>query len=249
LALTLWGYGPGEEAWCIGWSEIFGAPSDRATWAALDEFLAREFAHELGGMVKIKATCVDAGDGQTTGYVLDYCRTRFRRRVLAIKGQSQDGKPPIGKPTKVDVNVRGVTLPGSALLWPVGSSGIKRWLMDRVRGEGMVHFPADLPPEFYEQLTAERLVTKFSKGFAKKEWVKANNARNEALDASVYAYAAACWAGLKRANWARLRGMAEKSTAGGLAAPPSDDRPPDGSVPTRRGFAPPRKGGFVNGWK
>ena len=37
-------------------------------------------------------------------------------------------------------------------------------------------------------LTAEKVVTKYSKGFPKREWVKTRR-RNEALDCRVYAFA------------------------------------------------------------
>ena len=42
---------------------------------------------------------------------------------------------------------------------------------------------------FFDSLTAEKLVTKFSKGFPKRSWVKIRP-RNEVLDTSVYSYAA-----------------------------------------------------------
>jgi phage terminase large subunit GpA-like protein len=83
----------------------------------------------------------------------------------------------------------------------------------------MVHFPAGLPDEFFEQLTSERLVTKHLRGMPKREWVKASSARNEALDATVYAYAAAVYAGLKRADWAVLKVRAATGavvTSGGV---------------------------------
>ena len=242
LALALWAFGPGEEAWSIAWEEIYGSPADSSTWNKLDEVFARRFPHELGGEIGITAACVDAGDGVTTGYVLDYCRTRHyqRPRVLAIKGQSQAGKGAIGKPTKVDITFKGVATRNSALLWPVGSDTIKGWLMGRLRAERMVHFPADMPPEFYEQLTAERLVTKHLRGMPKREWVKKPSARNEALDATVYAYAAAVYSGLKRANWPQLKARL-------LQAPRKveEEVEPD---PVRRPL-PRRPGGFVKGWK
>jgi phage terminase large subunit GpA-like protein len=186
-----------------------------ATWASLDEALARSLPHELGGTIGVSATCVDAGDGVMTGYVLDYCRARRGRNVIAIKGQSIQGKPPLGRPSKVDVNVRGKPT-GAASLWPVGSDTIKGWFMGRIRTAGMVHFPADMPEDFYEQLTSERLVTKHLRGMPTRRWVKTPSARNEALDATVYAYAAAVYAGLKRANWQALK--ARVSVA---AAPPA----------------------------
>jgi phage terminase large subunit GpA-like protein len=244
LALTLWAFGPGEEAWSIAWEEIFGSPAEGSTWNKLDDVLARRLPHELG-TIPISACCVDAGDGVTTGYVLDYCRMRRRRHVLAIKGQSQPGKPAIGRPTKVDITLRGAASPVSALLWPVGSDTVKGWLMGRLRTEGMVHFPAGLPDAFYEQLTAERLVTKHSKGMPKREWVKAPSARNEALDATVYAYAAAVYAGLKRANWARLKAAIVAS-----AHAPQPEIEKETSPVIRPAFSPPRRpGGFVKGWQ
>lgn len=243
LALALWAFGPGEEAWAIAWDEILGSPADSSTWNKLDEVLARRFEHELGGTIGISATCVDAGDGTTTEYVLGYCRTRLRRRVLAIKGQSQLGKPPIGRPTKVDVTPKGAAAKFSALLWPVGSDTIKGWLMGRIRSNGMVHFPTGLPAEFYAQLTAERLITKHTHGMPTRRWVKASGARNEALDATVYAYAAAVYAGLKRANWPLLKARAAKVVQPVEAAPEEVviERPPPVAVPRRRGF--------VKGWR
>jgi phage terminase large subunit GpA-like protein len=216
LALALWGFGPEEEAFAVAWDEIFGSPAEPDVWSKLDEVLARRFPHELGGEIAITAACIDAGDGQTMASVLDYCRTRRTRGVLPIKGQSQEGKAPIGRPTKIDVNRGGKVPPYSIELWPVGSSYIKGWLMGRIRAEGMVHFPADLPADFYEQLTSERLVTKHLQGMPRRQWVKSPSARNEALDATVYAYAAAVYAGLKRANWAALRARVSEV----IAAPP-----------------------------
>jgi phage terminase large subunit GpA-like protein len=244
LALVLWAFGPGEEAFAVAWEEIFGSPAEGSTWNKLDEVFARRFPHELGGTIGITAACVDAGDGVTTGYVLDYCRARRRRHVLAIKGQSQPGKPAIGRPTKVDVSLRGVATHGSALLWPVGSDTVKGWLMGRLRTDGMVHFPAGLPDDFYTQLTSERLVTKHTKGMPRREWVKAPSARNEALDATVYAYAAAVYAGLKRANWPLLKArlLQQDKPAAAVAEPvvPISRRPD---------VIPVRRSGFVRGWK
>lgn len=42
---------------------------------------------------------------------------------------------------------------------------------------------------YFDSLTAEKLVTKFSKGFPKRAWVKIRP-RNEVLDTTVYSYAA-----------------------------------------------------------
>lgn len=250
LALVVLAFGPAEECWVVAWEEIYGSPADGTTWGELDAVLARRLAHESGGTIAITATCVDAGDGVMTGYVLDYCRDRAKRRaagvrhVLAIKGQSQAGKPVIGRPTKVDVTIKGASRPGSAQLWPVGSDTVKGWFMGRLRSEGMVHFPAGLPDDFYEQLTAERLVTKFVRGMPKREWTKAPKARNEALDATVYAYAAAVFAGLKRANWAALKLRIKPGIE-----PISDEIEAEVMAQAVNRSPKPRRGGFVNRWR
>ena len=49
--------------------------------------------------------------------------------------------------------------------------------------------PIDRDPEWFHQLTAERLITRFVRGFPVREWKKTRD-RNEALDCRVYAYAA-----------------------------------------------------------
>lgn len=207
LAIGVFGWGEREEMWIIGWDEIFGTPASEELWVRLDQMIERGFEHESGTTIKIAATCIDAGDGQTTSYVLDYARKRRGRHILAIKGQSQPGKPPIGRPVKVDLTVGGREIKGGAELWPVGSDVVKGVLMGRIRlvDPPMVHFPAELGPDFYQQLTSERLRTVYSKGFAKREWIKTPGDRNEALDCAVYGYAAAVYAGLKRIDWKQRR--------------------------------------------
>ena len=58
-------------------------------------------------------------------------------------------------------------------------------------GPGYVHLSREMPDEVFDQLTSERLVTRYIKGHPKLEWVKPAGRRNEALDCAVYALAAA----------------------------------------------------------
>ena len=46
--------------------------------------------------------------------------------------------------------------------------------------------PDSLKDEYFRQLTAEKCVTKFHKGFPRREWIK-TGPRNDALDCRVYA--------------------------------------------------------------
>ena len=52
------------------------------------------------------------------------------------------------------------------------------------------HFPLDRDAQYFEQLTAERIRTRYVKGFPQRFWWKPDGRRNEALDCRVYAYAA-----------------------------------------------------------
>jgi phage terminase large subunit GpA-like protein len=61
-----------------------------------------------------------------------------------------------------------------------------------------MHVSRELPEDYYEQLTAERLVTRYVKGRPRLEWIKPSGRRNEALDLEVYAIAAAHKIGLNR---------------------------------------------------
>ena len=210
LHLLVWGWGRGEEAWLIDRKVISGSPEEQATWDALDEILRAPFRHASGSHIMIGAAAVDSG-GHNTQAVYNYTRARMHRHVLAIKGSSQPNKPILGKPSDIEVNHRGVKIKSGAKLWPIGTDTAKALIYGRLRlpppGAGCFHFPAAVPGEFFEQLTAERMVTKYIKGHPRHEWVKQVGRRNEDLDCTVYAYAAALYLGINRwrqAEWDKI---------------------------------------------
>jgi len=159
----------------------------------LDEIILRPWPHALGVKVKPDVVAIDSG-GHATAEVYQYARERQGAGVIAVKGQSQRGKPPIGKASKVDLDVKGRVIKRGASVFPVGGDTIKTSLFGRLRhnevGPGYLHFFAMVGEEYFQQLTAEKQVTRFQKGFPIREWVKKPSARNEALDCMVYAYAA-----------------------------------------------------------
>lgn len=117
-------------------------------------------------------------------------------------------------------------------LFTVGVDEAKKLIYGRLRisepGAGYCHFPKSYGEEFFAQLTAEKVVTRFAKGFPKREWVK-TRARNEALDIRVYALAALyllnpVWEFLKRE--------------------PKEKEIPNAAIQPRR-----KKGGFVKNWQ
>jgi hypothetical protein len=193
LAVSAWAWGRDEEGWLLDHQEILGDPSQPAIWKQLDAIVLREWPHAMGRALRPDVVAIDSG-GHFTNEVYQYARERQAANVIAIKGQSQRGKPPIGKQSKVDLDYKGRVLKRGASVFPVGSDTIKTTLFGRLRhndvGPGYLHFHVQTGEEYFQQLTAEKQTVRFVKGFPIREWVKKPSARNEALDCLVYAYAA-----------------------------------------------------------
>jgi phage terminase large subunit GpA-like protein len=193
LAVSVWGWGREEEGWLLDHQEIYGDPSGPELWRQLDVLVLNKWEHDAGCTLTADVVAIDSG-GHYTAEVYQYARERQASGVIAIKGQSQRGKPPIGKATKVDINAKGRVLKRGAAVYPVGSDTVKTTLFGRLKhnepGPGYLHFHAQTGEEYFQQLTAEKQALRYVKGFPVREWVKKPSARNEALDCLVYAYAA-----------------------------------------------------------
>jgi phage terminase large subunit GpA-like protein len=193
VAVGIYAYAEGEECWLISHDEIYGDPANKKLWDQVDDVIYRTYRRSDGSEVKLAAVGIDSG-GHFTSEVYAFCRERMKRNVFALKGQSQRNKPPIAKPSKVDINYKGQVLKNSAEVFPVGTDTIKSTLFGRLKhnevGPGYIHFHAEATLEYYKQLTSERQVVRYVKGFAIREWKKKPSDRNEALDCFVYSYAA-----------------------------------------------------------
>lgn len=80
-------------------------------------------------------------------------------------------------------------------LFIIGVDAAKDALFARLRlterGPGFVHFGIERDADYFRQLTAERVVTRFERGRPIRSWQpKREGERNEALDTFVYAMAA-----------------------------------------------------------
>jgi len=243
LEMEVVAWGDGEESWSIDYLVIHGDPARGDVWAALDAALTRTYQHETGTAMHITATGIDSG-GSHTQVVYDYCRRRAIRRVFALKGVAGAGRPVVtlsrkhqgGGNRKVDLHLVGVDDAKGTIY--------SRLKIDDV-GPGYCHFPFERSDDYFLQLTAERIVTRFSKGFPRREWVKVR-ARNEALDCRVYAYAA-----LRILNpvWSAVsRRVAQQERQAPSPAPTED--PINRIVQTRKPARARRPGGgWSTGWK
>jgi terminase, large subunit len=118
-------------------------------------------------------------------------------------------------------------IPDGVQLWPIGTDTAKGEIYGRLKlsapGPRFVHFHAGLTVDFYEQLTAERLVTRYTRGVPRLEWDLPSGRRNEVLDCFVYAYAAAIRVGLLRMDWDAVEGIkpSARPTSPRETAPPA----------------------------
>lgn len=193
VAVGIYAWGGGEECWLISHGEVYGDPAGSKLWEQVDDLVLRDYPVEGGGTTRISAIGIDSG-GHYTSEVYTYARSRRGDGVFALKGQSVRNKPPIGKPSKVDISYKGKVLKNSAEVFPVGTDTIKATLFGRLKhnepGPGYIHFHAEAGHDYFKQLTAERQVVRYVKGFAIREWKKKAGDRNEALDCFVYSFAA-----------------------------------------------------------
>lgn len=211
LVVVIRAWGRGLENWLVYFGELFGEPSlgDEiigGVWSELDDLINQTFKHASGSELSILAIGVDAGF--CTQEVYNYCRKR-KPRVFALKGQSQAGKPILGRPSSQDVIWNGQKLPDSVNLWPVGSDTTKEDIYSKLQidtdGPGRYHWPIGTTLDYFQQLTAEkkikRVIVKGNKrGREVIEWVKIGP-RNDFLDAEIYARAALQYAGGIRLDW------------------------------------------------
>jgi phage terminase large subunit GpA-like protein len=235
LELSVIGWGRDDESWVISHDTIWGDPSTPQLWTDLDSRLFARYETVSGRQMAIRSTCVDSG-GHFTNSVYTYCKKHAGRRVFAIKGVGGEGKPVAGRPTKNNI--------GKCPLFPVGVDTVKDLIFARLRikeqGAGYIHFSDSLNDEYFRQLTAEKIVTKYHKGYKKRVFEKIR-ARNEALDCMVYSYAAYAIIGVN------VNTLADK-----LDSEPAKKTKQDQPLTDKdraRGFFPQANRSFVNSWR
>ena len=246
LEITVWGFGAEEESWRLEHLVLRGDPGGAALWAEHDEILRRRFSTDDGRQLSIEACAVDSG-GHFTEQVYRYCAKRKRFRVWAIKGVAGAGrliwpkKASRGGKLRVDV-------------WAVGVDTAKDLIYGRLKkisepGPGYVHFDASTDEAWIDQLTSETLIYRTVMGRRVRQWKpKSSGVRQEALDCTVYAYAAMYGRGgaeLLRGRTARAQPLVavEAPVDAAETEPPPTERP---NVVSRRR---PRPGGFIKGWR
>jgi phage terminase large subunit GpA-like protein len=201
-------WGRSKQSWSIDYRVLEGDTQQPEVWQALAALMDEDFPTVYGQPVRVQRLAVDTGFNTLAVY--DFVRQMTAQRAMGIKGDSRSSAL-VGFPSLIEVGPQGRRLKHGVRLWPlnvsIGKEQLYRWLKTSVpdiqKGEiwptGFCHFP-QYGKEYFEQLCAEQLVTRTTTGgFRKSVWEKRRD-RNEALDARIYAMAAAV--SLRLDTWA-----------------------------------------------
>ena len=233
ISVVGWSGRGDDESYVIEHNTIYGDPSTQQLWADLDSLLLKQYETESGRKIGIRSACVDSG-GHFTNSVYQYCKKNMGRRIFAIKGVGGEGKPISGRPSRNNV--------AKCPLFSIGVDTIKDIVFARLRineeGSGYVHFSDVLSDEYFKQLTAEKVVTKYHRGFKKRIYEKIRP-RNEALDCMVYAIASYAILGVN------VKALANKFEEQNQVFAPKEPV----ATPNNRPLVARRTGGFANSWR
>ncbi|SMF88173.1 Phage terminase, large subunit GpA [Paenibacillus uliginis N3/975] len=190
------GWGKGYSSWRIQRHVIVGDLNQQQPWQELDEFLSRTWKDAAGRTFRPVRTLIDSG-GHFTLKVYKFCKPRQARNIYALKGEEKgDGQETpllngistnnVPKATVVRVGVsEGKSIIFSSLSLEPGKPGSCRFPLPHPDNPD----PFVYDEEYFQQLTAEQLVTRYKEGKPYMAWVQ-TRARNEALDLAVYNRAA-----------------------------------------------------------
>lgn len=185
------GIGMNEETWSIAYEIIPGDPSqDDEWWASVRPYLDDVYMHESGVEIPILGVGID--HGFMSKRVETFLRRYGSRTAFGFKGVPGEGKPFIEHEQNRRKRLRRQkqTKYRPEML---GDFEAKTTIMRRLRetkpGPGYCHFPDSYGEDYFRQLTAEKLVTRYRHGRASREFILLQR-RNEALDCRKLALAA-----------------------------------------------------------
>ncbi len=233
LECAVKGYGAAEESWLVAFCQFHGDPGRDQVWLDLDRFLRTEFTHESGQKVPISCVAIDSG-GHHSEQVYRFCRARIERRVFAVRGGAERGKPLVGRPS--DHNRYRAKL--FTLCVDTGKEIVYSRLRIAAPGPGYCHLPEWIDGEYVAQLTAEKAIRKWVKNRGTvREWIKTRD-RNEALDLEVY-----CLAALYILGPTFVKSLPERAAALAHRHEVQPAAAPEPPAPM------PRPRGWIDGWR
>jgi phage terminase large subunit GpA-like protein len=134
-------------------------------------------------MTGIDACAIDAGSGGHYDLVMRFCAARASRRVFASKGIAGFARPAF----RISQTLKGR---GAQRLYLVGIEGLKSLLFERLKRGQSVRFSNTLEQDYFEQLSSERRVVRYSRGRQEVRFEIIPGRRNECLDCLILCLAA-----------------------------------------------------------
>ncbi|WP_334087570.1 terminase gpA endonuclease subunit [Helicobacter typhlonius] len=178
------GFGLGYENWGIKHSVLYGDTKQSEVWGRAYKELKEVFYTKSGRKLRSSIALIDSGFNKERVYSF----VKLDARFFASKGASESGqkKDFITPSKKVASGVRLFSI-GTY----VGKSEVFKLLRVDEVGAGYCHFAQSYSLEYFQQLTAEKLVkTKTPSGYSTYRWEKIRE-RNEGLDLFVLCLAGA----------------------------------------------------------
>lgn len=196
IELEVKGWGIGYENWSIDYKVFYGDPlldenNEKSVWYKLNQYRQRVFMHENGHQLKISCMVIDSSSGEHTDHVYQYCVDKKAEYVFPIKGRSGWSQPLISAPSEKRIKRTGRKVSLFIIGVDVAKQIVHRRFGVTEVGASYCHVPDDRSEEYFLQLTAEKVYTKYFKGKPVREWrMVRSNKRNEALDIAGYNEAA-----------------------------------------------------------
>jgi len=225
--IDVWAWGRGLESWHVEHHVIHGNPASEEDWAPVTAYLSSRYVQAWhGGSLGLSAISIDSSDQTQAVYNWVRKTQHMLPKLRAVKGRGEDNVPVLGPSSPQEVRFNGKKIPNGVKLWNVGVDTAKDLLLGQLAiekpGPGFIHFSAQLPREWFEQLTAEQRILVKVNGKEVYRWVK-RRPRNEVLDNRNYALHAAFGLGLHNftdRRWSDLEASVQPS-CDLFSAPPS----------------------------
>jgi phage terminase large subunit GpA-like protein len=192
----------------------------------LDQLLDRTLVNSVGRPMSITLAAIDGG--YSTDDVLQFARRHPTSRLIAVRGVHGDAAPRISRVQRERNEKLGTLVKYSRRFFNVGVNVFKLALYKDLAKDdstlpGFISFPRDLPDRFYQELTSETRVAHKRMGQIVWKWEKPDRAKNECLDCTIYASAAAIKYGV---NWISDVGWRNLEADLETPLPPSGALPP-----------------------
>lgn len=189
------GWSMAGESWSIAYEVLPGEPETGDAFAALDDLWRVKWADKSGNLYSASTLCIDSG--AFTKHVYGYVKRCHNPSIIPVKGGSGFQREPVSMDRRARMRRTTRRLHSGSPPEILGVDQLKLQVYRSLArpllpGTACAHFPVDRSEEYYAQLSGERLqAERVGKARSvQRVWVQ-QYAHVEALDARVYAFAAA----------------------------------------------------------